>query len=143
MDKCELVITDADHPAQGDEDDRDSLESRLTVRLHCKHGESPCMRAKDVSSSACAGVIKTHRLLLQTPNSLLAPAVPNAEDYSRLNIGARAVRDMIEHFTLQKGPKSDPQLIWTFDDFEVQLKGMETVMTSKSPYPSARTLSER
>ncbi|KAI0720904.1 Rad9-domain-containing protein [Fomitopsis betulina] len=113
--KCELVITDADHPAQGDGDGQDSLESRLTVRLHCKHG-----------------VIKTHRLLLQTPNSLLAPAVPNSDDYSRLHIGARAVRDMIEHFTLQKGPKSDPQLIWTFDDYNVQLKGMETIMTAKS-----------
>ena len=82
----------------------------------------------------CTGVVKTYRLLLQTPNSLLAPAVPNAEYYSRLNIGARAVRDMIEHFTVQKGPKSDPQLIWTFNDFDVQLKGSDSVMTSKSTY---------
>ncbi|KZT65042.1 hypothetical protein DAEQUDRAFT_731898 [Daedalea quercina L-15889] len=115
VDKCELIITDGDAPAQGDEDERDSLESRLTVRLHCKHG-----------------VVKTHRLLLQTPNSLLAPAIPDVEYHSRLMIGARAVRDMIEHFPLQKGPKSDPQLIWTFNDYDVQVKGMETVMTSKS-----------
>lgn len=81
--------------------------------------------------------------MLQTPNSLLAPAVPNSDDYSRLHIGARAVRDMIEHFTLQKGPKSDPQLIWTFDDYNVQLKGMETIMTAKSGYLSACTFSQR
>ena len=38
--KCEFVITDG--PSQtvslDDDEERDSLESRLTVRLHCKHG---------------------------------------------------------------------------------------------------------
>ncbi|TFY50908.1 hypothetical protein EVJ58_g10835 [Rhodofomes roseus] len=114
VEKCELVITDGDAPAQ-EEDEQDSLESRLTVRLHCKHG-----------------VVKTHRLLLQTPNSLLAPAIPDAQYHSRLTIGARAVRDMIEHFPLQRGPKSDPQLIWTFNEYDVEMRGMETIMTGKT-----------
>ena len=40
--KCEFVITDG--PSQttsleDDDEERDTLESRLTVRLHCKHGE--------------------------------------------------------------------------------------------------------
>lgn len=39
--KCEFVISDgASQMPQMDDDaeDRDTLESRLTVRLHCKHG---------------------------------------------------------------------------------------------------------
>lgn len=40
--KCEFIISDGasqGHHLDADEDDRDTLESRLTVRLHCKHGK--------------------------------------------------------------------------------------------------------
>lgn len=44
MDRCELSIVEGVLPSQGaDQDegdeDRDSLESKLIVRLYCKHGE--------------------------------------------------------------------------------------------------------
>jgi cell cycle checkpoint control protein RAD9A len=45
VDRCELSIVEGVLPAQGadyddGDEDRDSLESKLIVRLHCKHGES-------------------------------------------------------------------------------------------------------
>ena len=44
VDRCELSIVEGFVPTENagqdeDEEDRDSLESRLVVRLHCKHGE--------------------------------------------------------------------------------------------------------
>ena len=35
---------------------------------------------------------------------------------------------MLEHFPLVKGPKSDPQLVWSFGDDEIILKGLESSM---------------
>ncbi|KZT10137.1 uncharacterized protein LAESUDRAFT_722303 [Laetiporus sulphureus 93-53] len=114
VDKCELSITDGDRDAGGP-DDEDTLESRLTVRLHCKHG-----------------VVKTHRLLLLTPTTpLLAPSIPDPTFQSRLAVGPRAMRDMIEHFPFVKGPKSDPQLIWNFGETDVEVKSIEASIDSK------------
>ncbi|RDX50973.1 hypothetical protein OH76DRAFT_1379988 [Lentinus brumalis] len=105
--KCDLIITDgpSQHAQVEDEDEeRDSLESRLTVRLHCKHG-----------------VVKTHRLALNTANNL-APSVPDAAHESRMVVGSKTLKSLLEHFPLGKGTKSDPQLIWYFWDDEVQLR---------------------
>lgn len=43
VEKCELSIVDGDvnHGDSSDEE-RDTLESQLIVRLHCKHGKSRC-----------------------------------------------------------------------------------------------------
>ena len=43
--RCELSIVEGVLPTENidpaeDDEDRDSLESRLIVRLHCKHGDS-------------------------------------------------------------------------------------------------------
>ncbi|KAL0956314.1 hypothetical protein HGRIS_002467 [Hohenbuehelia grisea] len=116
VDKCELTITEG-RAASDDEpmdDDLDGLESKLIVRLHCKHG-----------------VIKTHRLLLQTPTSLMAPGLPDTRNESRLSIGPKAVKGMIEHFPAARGPKSDPQLIWTFGASEVEVKTLESSLDSR------------
>lgn len=78
-----------------------------------------------------AGVIKTHRLLLSTPIALLAPEVPDTSYKSQVSIGPKAVRDIIEHFPLAKGSKSDPQLVWTFGDDEVKVKSIETSLDAK------------
>jgi hypothetical protein len=41
VEKCELVIAHPSiTPALDDSQEHDSLESTLTVRLHCHHGES-------------------------------------------------------------------------------------------------------
>lgn len=78
------------------------------------------------------GVVKTHRLLLLVPTALLAPGIPDSSNESRLSIGPKAVKDMIEHFPSAKGGgKSDPQLIWGFGDSDIQLKSWETGVDSK------------
>lgn len=41
------------------------------------------------------------------------------------------MRDIIEHFPLAKGSKSDPQLVWTFGDDEVKVKSIETSLDAK------------
>ncbi|KAL0577028.1 hypothetical protein V5O48_004962 [Marasmius crinis-equi] len=103
VERCEISIVEGDGNETFDAEDEDSLESRLIVRLHCKHG-----------------VVKTHKLVLMTPQSLMAPGVPDTSDESLLTIGPRAMREIIEHFPLAKGIKADPQLIWSFEEAEVQ-----------------------
>ncbi|KAI0741410.1 Rad9-domain-containing protein [Daedaleopsis nitida] len=113
--KCELVITDG--PSQespvDNEEEHDTLESRLTVRLHCKHG-----------------VVKTHRLSLNhtTP---LSPTLPDPVLESRLVVGPKVLKNLLEHFPFSKGGKSDPQLMWNFWEDEVQLRSLETSVEAK------------
>ncbi|KAK0461319.1 Rad9-domain-containing protein [Desarmillaria tabescens] len=111
VEKCELSIVEGGNT---DDEAQDGLESRLIVCLHCRHG-----------------VIKTHRLLLSTPTSLMAPGIPDNSTESLLTIGPRAIRDMIEHFTSTKNGKSDPQLIWNFGQHEVEVKSLESSVDSK------------
>lgn len=77
------------------------------------------------------GVIKTHRLLLLTLTSFLAPGVPDAYNESHLTVGPRVIRDMIEHFPVPKGPRSDPQLIWNFGESDVEVKSYESSLDAK------------
>lgn len=110
------------------DEDKDSLESKLILRLHCKHGNLNLDTL--LHYYPLAGVVKTHRLLLSTPTSLLAPRAPESSAESQLSIGPRAIRDMVEHFPT-KGAKSDPQLIWNFGEAEVQVKSLESSLDSK------------
>jgi cell cycle checkpoint control protein RAD9A len=134
VDRCELSIVEGvlrNHGADEDEDeeDRDSLESRLIVRLYCKHGNSGSVWVHIIPDQI-TGVVKTHRLLLQTQTLLLAPGLFDGTNECRLTIGPKAVKDMLEHFPFAKGGKSDPQLTWSFADTEVQLKSSETSIDS-------------
>lgn len=61
----------------------------------------------------------------------MAPGALDSPNESRLSIGPKAVKDMIEHFSSAKGGKSDPQLIWSFGETDVQLKSWETSIDSK------------
>jgi cell cycle checkpoint control protein RAD9A len=49
VDRCELSIVEGASPSdderEEDSEERDSLESRLIVRLHCKHGTVPFRRS--------------------------------------------------------------------------------------------------
>ncbi|KAJ3512262.1 hypothetical protein NLJ89_g3623 [Agrocybe chaxingu] len=116
VERCDLSIVEGSEAPNGEaeDEDHDSLESKLILRFHCKHG-----------------VIKTHRLLLLTPTSLMAPGVPDAANESRLTIGPKALKDLIDHFPVSKGSKSDPQLVWTFEDAEVGLKSVESSIDSR------------
>ena len=77
------------------------------------------------------GVVKTHRLLLLTPASLMAPGALDASNESRLTIGPKALKDLLDHFPVSKGARSDPQLVWTFEENEVTLKSVESSIDSR------------
>ena len=77
------------------------------------------------------GIIKTHRLPLLIPTSLLSPGVPEPENESRLTIGPRAIKDITEHFPSGRGVKNDPQLVWTFGDMDVDVKSLESSIDTK------------
>ncbi|KAF8444547.1 Rad9-domain-containing protein [Boletus edulis BED1] len=113
VERCELVIIEGPSSDQSEEDE-DTLESRLIVRLHCKHG-----------------IVKTHRLPLLIPTSLLSPGVPESDNESRLTIGPRAIKDITEHFPSGRGVKNDPQLVWTFGDTDVDVKSLESSIDTK------------
>jgi hypothetical protein len=64
----------------------------------------------------------------------MAPGVPDTDNESRLTIGPKALKDLIEHFPVAKVNRSDPQLVWTFDDTEVGLKSLESSIDSRGIY---------
>ena len=68
--------------------------------------------------------------MLQTPSSQLHLHLPEALNESHVVIGPKAMRDMIDHFPSTRG-KADPQLIWVFDDTEVQVRSFETSLDGK------------
>jgi hypothetical protein len=74
------------------------------------------------------GVVKTHRLVLSIPTTIMAPGVPDTPNQARVNIGPTALRNMLEHFPMNKGAKADPQLMWSFSNSEVNLKTCESSM---------------
>jgi cell cycle checkpoint control protein RAD9A len=83
---------------------------------------------EDYRLSHIKGVVKTHRLVLSIPLALMAPGVPDTLDQARVHIGPAGLRNMLEHFPMQRGTKADPQLIWTFNESEVGLKTCESSM---------------
>ncbi|KAI0272404.1 Rad9-domain-containing protein [Gloeopeniophorella convolvens] len=105
VDRIDFVIVDG--VSSPEDEDHDSLESRLILRLHCKHG-----------------IVKTHRLLLQAGSGQLQLHEPEALNESHVVIGPKAMKDMIDHFPSTRG-KADPQLIWVFDDTEVHVRSLE------------------
>lgn len=114
VDRCELSIVEGVLPTQDpssltQEVEEDTLESRLIVRLHCKHG-----------------VTKTHRLVLQGSPILMTPSIPSSSPaQSHLRVNAKSVKDVIEHFPAARG-KTDPQLVWSFGDEDVCVRSFES-----------------
>ncbi|KAF7782179.1 hypothetical protein Agabi119p4_1555 [Agaricus bisporus var. burnettii] len=111
VERCILSIVEGENGNAESDEEIDSLESKLIVKLLCKHG-----------------VVKTHRLVLSVPLALMAPGVPDTPNQARVHIGPAGLRNMLEHFPMQRGTKADPQLIWTFNESEVGLKTCESSM---------------
>ena len=61
----------------------------------------------------------------------MSPTMPDAELESHLTVGPKALRSMLEHFPFGKGAKTDPQLIWNFNESEVQLRSLESAVDAK------------
>ncbi|KAJ3923889.1 Rad9-domain-containing protein [Lentinula edodes] len=115
LERCEISIVEGVSAEEAADETQDGLESKLVVRLHCKHS-----------------VIKTHKLLLLGSTTLMAPGIPDSSNETLLRIGPRAIRDMIEQFSLPKGAKSDPQLIWTFGETDVEVRSLESSIDTRS-----------
>jgi cell cycle checkpoint control protein RAD9A len=133
LERLDLIIVDG--VSNYEDEDLDGLEGKLTVRLHCKHGEITVSLVCRVFIETNmpwppSGIVKTHRLVLQTPSSHLHLHVPEALNESHVVIGPKAMRDMIDHFPTTRG-KADPQLIWVFDDAEVHVRSFETSLDGK------------
>lgn len=116
LERCEFIIVEATdlYDQHEPDEDQDTLESRLIIRLHCKHG-----------------IVKTHRLPLLIPTSLLLPGTSDPSTESHLTIGPRAIKDITEHFPNARGAKSDPQLVWTFGDTDVEVKSLESSIDTR------------
>jgi len=130
VERCELSIMEGNDQ---DGEDEDNLESRMVVRLHCKHG-GPALFSMAIADTLWVGIIKTHRLLLLTPASLMAPGVPDSTNESRITIGPKSMSELFQHFSSSKSAKSDPQLIWTFEENEVGLQSMESSIESRGQH---------
>ena len=65
----------------------------------------------------------------------MAPGVPDATNVSRLTIGPKVLKDLLDHFPISKSARSDPQLVWTFDVAEIGLKSVESAIDSRGVYP--------
>ena len=133
LERLDLIIVDG--MSNHEDEDLDGLEGKLIVRLHCKHGEVTMSLVCHVFIETnmplpLPGIVKTHRLVLQTPSSQLHLNVPEALNESHVVIGPKAMRDMIDHFPSTRG-KADPQLIWVFDDTEVHVRSLETSLDGK------------
>lgn len=85
----------------GDEDDE--LETKLLIKIHCK---------KDAT--------RTHRMPLAHADN--SEPILDWNPRNRVSIGARAVREVLEHFPASRANRSDPQLAWEFDRAEVRVR---------------------
>ncbi|KIK67139.1 hypothetical protein GYMLUDRAFT_238472 [Collybiopsis luxurians FD-317 M1] len=145
LEKCEISIAEdvsAQQGANADDESRDGLESKLVVRLHCKHGlwSIPQLSTFELKVSFSLGVIKTHKLLLQSSTTLMAPGPLDPSHETLLTIGPGQIRRMIEQFPLLRGSNSDPQLIWTFGETDVEVKSLESSIDTKSKVQLATEL---
>lgn len=131
VEKCELSIVDPEVEGMGEEED--SLESKLVVRMYCKHGGfflCPADR-RHVFMFFSSGVVKTHKLPLHTIESAHQFTDHAGEDESYVTIGPKMLKDIIEHFPSVRGNKGDPQLVWGFGDSEVIIRSMETSLDTR------------
>ena len=81
------------------------------------HGQSMLI----IPSIYCySGVTKTHRIALSTPQRI-APEL-DEQAMNRVCIGAKAIKEILEHFPAARSNKSDPQLSWEFDFSEVRVR---------------------
>jgi len=65
------------------------------------------------------------------PTVLLAPSPQDSSFESKVMIGPRALKDMIDHFPVNKGAKSDPQLVWAFAEDELILKSLDSSIDAR------------
>ena len=68
------------------------------------------------------------------PTTLVEPSFPDPTSESKVTIGPKALKDVIDHFPVSKGGRSDPQLVWTLSDVELTLKSSESSIENRGEY---------
>ncbi|PAV20230.1 cell cycle checkpoint control rad9a [Pyrrhoderma noxium] len=132
VEKCEMTIIDGQSPSSpsltgitpptrsnpnNPTSPTDTFESRLIVRLHCKHG-----------------IVKTHKLILNTPSpsdGIPSTQRPTGSGVNQIAIQASVLKEIIDHFPNTRGVRNDPELVWWFGDEDVRIKSMEKGMDAR------------
>jgi cell cycle checkpoint control protein RAD9A len=86
------------------------------------------------------GVVKTHRLLLNTVTEHYVPRLFDATLENKVVVRPKAIKEIVDHFPMAKGGgfKGDPQLIWRFDEGEVKVKSLEEAVGARGGCERAR-----
>ena len=103
---CQLSYVEGVEPSKQTSVD-ESSETRLVVKLNCKHGPYLLISSAFLLTNCIPGVNKTHKLSVAEPSTSGAPALPN-KPMSQVTIGASTVRELLEYFNATKA--SDPKL---------------------------------
>lgn len=56
---------------------------------------------------------------------LNSPTMADPASESRLAVGPKVLKNLLEQFPSGRGSKADPQLVWKFWDDEVQLRSLD------------------
>lgn len=128
VERCEIAIVpgggidqQAEPPATGTTTSSmaaDANSSILVIRFHCKYG-----------------VKKTHRLSLSAPPALLAPQLPDSPDQSKVIVGPKAIKDLVDHFSAAKGKSGkagELQLIWEWGGDDVRVRSAKGFLSGPS-----------
>jgi len=103
---CRLSYVEGVEPSKQTSVD-ESSETRLVVKLNCKHGLYLLTSPGFLLFKPFPGVNKTYKLSVAEPSTSGAPALPN-KPMSQVTIGAATVRELLEYFNATKA--SDPKL---------------------------------
>jgi cell cycle checkpoint control protein RAD9A len=120
------------------------IEAKLIMKLVCKHGEFGILQFRTARGDSTSGmgrgliigVVKKHSLHLGTSEFLRAEVDPDTTP-STFTVSARALRDMLDHFSLaapgfqaNTGYRGENQLGWMFAQHEIRVKSWETTQSS-------------
>jgi len=125
---------EADYQEIMGDDVNSGIEAKLIMKLVCKHGKLEGIPLGPSIAYGDLGVTKKHSLHLASSEFLRAEVDPNSTP-SSFTVSARALRDMLDHFSIatgsasgggeRNGIRTENQLGWMFAKREVRVKTYE------------------
>ena len=75
-------------------------------------------------------MIKTYRIALAIPTSVLSPHAPDPSDaQSTITVGPQTLKDLLHHFPEATRGKDTAQLVWHFGGIDVKVRSLVTSNT--------------